>query len=76
MTAVGRVCTRSCMFQRDCYLVKNADLLPAVFDGREGGTRMTIDMAREEGIQVLIVPPVSEEYQRDRSVEYDAGKAC
>lgn len=76
MTAVGRVCTRSCMFQRDRCLVVKADLLLAVFDGREGGTRMTIDMAREEGIQVLIVPPVSEQGQQDVSVECGNGNAC
>lgn len=76
MTAAGRVCTRSCMFQRDRYLVVNADLLLAVFSEQKGGTRMMIDIARDEGIQVLIVPPVSEQGQRDGSVEYGDGKAC
>lgn len=58
VTVVSHDYTRNCMFLRNRYLVTNADLLVAAFDGQEGGTKMTVEMARREGVQVLLVPPV------------------
>ena len=34
--------TKSCMFTRNRYLVDNADLLLAAYDGQPGGTQMTV----------------------------------
>lgn len=58
VTAISHEYTRSCMFRRNQYLVSNADILVAAYDGQDGGTKMTVELARREGVQVLIVPPV------------------
>lgn len=60
VTVISHAYTRNCMFVRNCYLVANADILVAAYDGQEGGTKMTVDLARREGVQVLIIPPVVE----------------
>lgn len=39
------------------YLVDNADMLLAAYDGQPGGTEMTIRYARQMGIQVCCIPP-------------------
>lgn len=52
--------SRSCMFVRNRYLVDNADLLVAGYDGQPGGTQMTCEYARECGIEGCLVRPVVE----------------
>ena len=42
VTATGHAYTKSCMFTRKRYLVDNADLLLAAYDGQPGGTQMTV----------------------------------
>ena len=46
VTAVSHEYTKGCMFKRNRYLVVNADLLLAAYDGQPGGTKMTIDIAK------------------------------
>ncbi len=58
VTATGHAYTKSCMFVRNRYLVENADLLLAAYDGQPGGTEMTIRYARQMGIQVCCIKPV------------------
>lgn len=58
VTATGHEYTKSCMFVRNRYLVDNADLLLAAFDGQPGGTEMTIRYAKQMGIQVCCIKPV------------------
>ncbi len=58
VTATGHTYTKSCMFVRNRYLVDNADLLLAAYDGQPGGTEMTIRYARKMGIQVCCIKPV------------------
>ena len=57
-TAIGHEYTKSCMFNRNRYLVNNADLLLAAYDGQPGGTEMTIRYAHQQGIQVCCIRPV------------------
>lgn len=57
ITATGHEYTKACMFRRNCYLVNNADLLLAAYDGQPGGTAMTVEYARENGVRVNLVPP-------------------
>ena len=57
VTATGHQYTKSCMFARNRYLVDNADMLLAAYDGQPGGTEMTIRYARQMGIQVCCIPP-------------------
>ena len=57
VTVTGREYTKACMFRRNRYLVDNADLLLAAWDGQPGGTAMTCGYAREVGIPVSTIPP-------------------
>ena len=45
-------------FQRNHYMVENADLLLAAFDGRPGGTAGTVAYAKRHGVRVVRIPPV------------------
>lgn len=57
VTATGHEYTKSCMFLRNRYLVENADLLLAAYDGQPGGTQMTVQYAKQMGIQVCCIKP-------------------
>lgn len=59
VTYTGHSYTLGCMFVRNRYLVNNADLLLAAFDGQPGGTAMTVKYAKELGVQVTCIPPVA-----------------
>ena len=59
VTAIGHVYTKACMFRRNRYLVENADLLLAAYDGQPGGTAMTCDYAREVGVPVRLIMPMN-----------------
>ena len=58
VTVTGHVYTKSCMFVRNRYMVENADLLLAAYDGQPGGTQRTIQYAKQMGIQVCCIKPV------------------
>ena len=45
-------------FKRNHYLVENADLLLAAFDGQPGGTAGTVAYARRHGVKVLRIAPI------------------
>ena len=45
-------------FQRNHYMVENADLILAAFDGQSGGTAGTIAYAKRHGVRVVRIPPV------------------
>lgn len=58
--AVTPICheyTRSCMFRRNRYLVDEADLLLAAFDGKPGGTAMTVDYANRTRVPIKYIVP-------------------
>ena len=57
ITATGHEYTRSALFVRNIYLVNNADILLAAYDGQPGGTQMTVQYAEQMGIQVLCIKP-------------------
>lgn len=57
-TATSHIYTKSAMFIRNRYLVNNADLLLAAYDGQPGGTAMTIGYAKANGVTVQIIRPV------------------
>ena len=57
ITATGHTYNRSCMFRRNRYLVNNADLLLAAYDGQPGGTAMVIDYARRMDVPVCLISP-------------------
>jgi uncharacterized phage-like protein YoqJ len=49
---------RGVFFRRNHFLVEQADLLLAAFDGQPGGTAGTVAYARRHGVQVARIPPV------------------
>lgn len=57
-TVISHEYTPSCLFRRNRYIVQNAALILAAYDGQEGGTKMTIETAYREGVPVLTIPPV------------------
>ena len=55
--ATGLAYTRSALFRRNHYLVDNADLLLAAYDGQPGGTAMTCDLARRYDVPIMKIKP-------------------
>lgn len=51
-----------CMERRNRAMIHRADRLIAVFDGKSGGTKNTIRMAHEKGIEIRILSPIPPEY--------------
>lgn len=51
-----------CMERRNRAMIQRADLLIAVFDGKSGGTKNTVLMAHEKGIEIRILSPFLPEY--------------
>ena len=45
-------------FRRNHYLVENANLLLAAYDGQPGGTAGTVAYAKRHGVKVLRIAPV------------------
>ncbi|MBP3300883.1 MAG: DUF1273 family protein [Clostridia bacterium] len=50
--------TPSCMEARNEAMIRRADRLIAVYDGKKGGTANTIRLAHEKGIALRILSPV------------------
>jgi len=58
VTVIAPEYTHTCMEERNRAMVRRADLLIAVFDGKKGGTANTIRMAHEKGIRMRILSPI------------------
>ena len=58
LTVVSHEYTKNCLYARNRYIVQQADLLLACFDGQEGGTKNTVEYARRFGCPVCLIPPV------------------
>ncbi len=57
---VSETYTDTCMHERNHILVASSDLLLAVFDGRQkSGTLSTVNYARQEGREILILDPIT-----------------
>ena len=56
-TYVSRDFTRSCMHLRNRYMVDNASVLIAVFDGKRGGTHNTVKYAQRSGLEIIVIIP-------------------
>lgn len=54
---------RGVFFRRNHFLVEQADLLLAAFDGQRGGTAGTVAYARRHGVKVARIPPVKASVQ-------------
>ncbi len=49
---------RGVFFRRNHYMVQQADLLLAAYDGKPGGTAGTVAYAKRHGVRVVRLPPV------------------
>ena len=67
VTVLSHEYTKSCLFARNRYLVTQADLLLACYDGKEGGTKHTVEYAQCSGCPVCLIPPAALAQMRDNS---------
>ncbi|MBO5248959.1 MAG: DUF1273 family protein [Clostridia bacterium] len=52
-----------CMERRNRAMIHRANRLIAVFDGKNGGTKNTVRMAHEKGIEIRILSPIPPHYE-------------
>ena len=57
VTATSNRFYRGCYHKRNRYMVDNADILLACFDGKAGGTKVTVDYANKNEVPVVMLPP-------------------
>lgn len=58
VTEIAPHCHRGCYHKRNRFLVDQADVLLAIYDGQsKGRTSCTIDYARKQGKKVIIINP-------------------
>lgn len=55
---LSEIYTKECMMKRNRALVELCDLLVAVFDGKPGGTKFTVDYAAKLGRKTIVIPPM------------------
>ena len=46
-----------CMQERNKFMVDNSSLVMALYNGKSGGTKFTIDYARKLGKEVIVIEP-------------------
>lgn len=46
-----------CMLERNRYMVNNSSLMIALFNGLPGGTKSTIDFAKKQGLEIVVIKP-------------------
>ena len=46
-----------CMLERNRFMVNNSSLMIALFNGLSGGTKSTIDYARKQGLDIVVIKP-------------------
>ena len=62
--------TPFCMQLRDAYMVENADIVLAVWNGRRtGGTAYTVNCARKRGRTIIVIPTVDNKERSSESGE-------
>lgn len=49
--------TEGCMKKRNEYMIENSSLVIAGFNGKVGGTKQTISLARKKGVEVITIKP-------------------
>lgn len=65
MTYVQREYDKNCMFRRDKFLVDNADVLVALWDGSRSGTGYTVEYALQQNVPRVIIHPDTLEVRRE-----------
>ena len=49
--------TNGCMQKRNKYMLEKSSLLISVYDGTKGGTEQTVILAKQMGIETIIIKP-------------------
>ena len=57
VTFVSQDYTRNCMLRRNRYMVDSASALIAVYDGKPGGTKYTMEYAERRGLEIIRIAP-------------------
>lgn len=73
VTVICNSYSKSCFLKRNKYMVDSCDKVIAVYDGKKGGTRFTIDYARKKGKQVMVIDPSGLIYSQESINEGEAG---
>lgn len=48
---------KECMLERNRFMVNNSSLIIALFNGTKGGTKITLDYAKKQGLKCVIITP-------------------
>lgn len=48
------------MLERNNYMVNNSSKMIALFNGLPGGTKKTIEYAKQQGLKIVIIKPYIE----------------
>ena len=59
ITILQKEYTPTCMQKRNKYMVDNCDYLIAVYNGKPGGTRNTLNYAERVGKEVILINPTT-----------------
>ena len=57
ITIISNVYTNECMHERNKYMIDNSSLVIALFNGKSGGTKLTIDYAKSQNKDIVIIRP-------------------
>lgn len=48
---------KECMHERNRYMINNSSLVIALFNGKPGGTKQTLEYAKSQGLKIEIITP-------------------
>ena len=69
ITYISERFTETCLIDRNEYMVNNASLVIALFNGVSGGTKRTINYAREHNKQIKIIVPAVYEHEVEAKIK-------
>ena len=59
VTAISNCFFQGCYHKRNRHMVDNADVVLTCFDGKAGGTKVTVDYAKKNEIPVVLLPSIT-----------------
>ena len=57
ITVLSKEYTDDCMRRRNRYMVEHSSVLITVYDGKRGGTMMTVNYARKNNLEIIQIAP-------------------
>ena len=46
-----------CMHERNQFMIDNSSLVISLFNGKPGGTKKTLDYAKQQGLDIVVISP-------------------